>query len=231
MSTIDRPEPRVLPPLVAGQRLDQPTFHDRYEAMPPNTRAELIGGVVFMPSPLSFGHGSWDSNVSDWLGHYRRFTKGIGKAINATVQFDDYGEPQPDCQLRIPEELGGLSRLVDGYVVGTPELVVEVGKSSRRIDLGPKKTDYQRAGVPEYLFVGMDPNEILWFVRRAGRFAAMNPGEDGILRSEVFPGLWLDPSAMLSGDTDRVFEVLDQGLASPEHAAFVARLAAAQRPG
>ena len=38
--------------LVEGQRLDQPTFHALYEAMPPGTRAELIDGVVYMPSPL-----------------------------------------------------------------------------------------------------------------------------------------------------------------------------------
>ena len=52
MSTVDRPKARTLPPLVAGQQLDQPTFHERYEAMPPETRAELVGGVVYMPSPL-----------------------------------------------------------------------------------------------------------------------------------------------------------------------------------
>lgn len=228
MSTIDRPEPRVLPPLVAGQRLDQPAFHERYEAMPPRTRAELIGGIVYMPSPLTIEHGDRDSSVSDWLGHYRRFTKAIGKALNATVQLDDFGESQPDCHLRIPEELGGQTRIVDGYVVGPPELVVEVGKSSRRIDLGPKKADYERAGVPEYLFVGVDPDEILWFIRRGGRFLRLEEGLDGILRSEVFPGLWLDPRAMLAGDIDRVYEVLDQGLATPEHAAFVDRLAKAK---
>lgn len=44
MSTTER---RTLPPLVAGQRLDRATFHERYEAMPPDTWAELMGG----PSP------------------------------------------------------------------------------------------------------------------------------------------------------------------------------------
>jgi hypothetical protein len=38
LSTIERPDPRILPPLEAGQRLDQPAFHARYEAMPPSTR-------------------------------------------------------------------------------------------------------------------------------------------------------------------------------------------------
>jgi Uma2 family endonuclease len=229
MSTVDRPERAVLPPLVEGQRLDRVTFHERYEAMPPNTRAELIGGIVYMPSPLGYEHGERDSNLSDWLGYYKLFTRGVGKALNATTQFDDYGEPQPDSQLRIPEGLGGRSRVVDGYVVGPPELIVEVGKSSRRVDLGAKKLDYQRAGVLEYVFAGIDPDEIRWFLLREGRFVDLPPGPDGIFRSEVFPGLWLDPSALLAGDMDAVIATLDRGIATPEHAAFVARLAEAGR--
>ena len=226
MSTIERPGTRVLPPLVDGERLDRATFHERYEAMPPETRAELIGGIVYMGSPLGYAHGTWDSDISDWLGHYKRWTKGIGKAHNATVQFDDYGEPQPDIQLRIPEALGGQSRIVDGYVSGPPELLVEVAKSSRRIDLGPKKADYERAGVLEYVVVGTDPEEIRWFERRGGRFVDRPADPDGIFRSRVFPGLWLDLRAFFAEDTDHVIAVLEQGLATPEHAAFVARLAA-----
>jgi len=220
MSTIDRPETQLVP----GQRLDRATFHERYKTMPPGVRAELVGGVVYMPSPLGIEHGERDGEISDWLGHYRRFTKGVSRPLNATTQFGDYGEPQPDCQLRIPEELGGRSRIVDGFIVGPPELVVEVGKSSRRLDLGAKKADYERSGVLEYLVLTLDPDEIHWFIRRGGRFEALEVGSDGILRSEVFPGLWLDPAAFLAGDAERVFAVLDAGLATPEHAAFAARM-------
>jgi len=34
MSTVEPPKRKTLPPLVHGQHLDQPTFHERYEAMP-----------------------------------------------------------------------------------------------------------------------------------------------------------------------------------------------------
>ncbi len=37
--------------LVEGQWLDQRAFHALYEAMPPETRAELINGVVYLPGP------------------------------------------------------------------------------------------------------------------------------------------------------------------------------------
>lgn len=160
MSPINRPEPRLPPSLVAGQRLDQPTFHERYEAMPPGTRAELVGGIVYMPSPLHGEHGESDWSASYWLGHYKRFTRGLRGGSNVTTILGDFREVQPDQQLRIPAEAGGLTRLVDGYVHGPPELIVEIARSSKAFDLGAKKNDYECVGVPEYLFVGIDPDEI-----------------------------------------------------------------------
>src|SRR6185312_9769746 len=107
MSTVERPGRRVLPPLEAGQRLDQRTFHERYEAMPPSTRAELIGGVVHMPSPLRSDHGQNSRVVSGWLFHYQRFTPGVRGGDNTTVILGAFGEPQPDCILYLPEQRGG----------------------------------------------------------------------------------------------------------------------------
>ena len=108
------------------------------------------------------------------------------------------------------------------------ELIVEVARSSRRIDLGPKKDQYERAGVREYLVVALDPDEIHWFVLRDGRFARQAVGDDGIYRSEVFPGLWLDASALFAEDLAGLVAVVDRGAATPEHADFAARLARAR---
>lgn len=227
MSTVDRPESRLVPTLVPGQRLDQPTFHERYLAMPPETRAELVDGVVYMPSPVRSEHGDFDDVVSYWLVHYRRHTPGLRSGKNVTTILGDSGEVQPDSQLRIPKERGGLTRIADGYVLGPPEFIVEIARSSRRFDLGLKKRDYERAGVLEYLVLSVEPEEALWFVRRDDRFAPLPPGPDRIFRSEVFPGLWLDPAAFFADDLDRLIAVLDRGLATPEHAAFVERLAGA----
>jgi Uma2 family endonuclease len=111
---------------------------------------------------------------------------------------------------------------------GVPELVIEVAEATRFLDLGPKLDDYERAGVREYLVRAIEPDEIYWFVLRNGRFADLEPGPDGIYRSEVFPGLWLDPAALVAGDRRRLRAVVDLGCATPEHAAFVATLAAAR---
>src|SRR3954466_2151608 len=171
MSTVDQPRKARLPLLVAGQRLDQPTFHERYEAMPPETRAELVGGVVYMPSPLRTDHGKPSFDVAGWLFTYKFRTPNVEGAENATVKLDFAGEVQPDCQLFIPSELGGQSRIdANGYLTGAPEFIVKVSRSSRRFDLSVKKADYERAGVQEYLVVELEPDRIHWFIRRGGRF-------------------------------------------------------------
>jgi Uma2 family endonuclease len=217
-----------MPPLEAGDRLDQPTFHARYQAMPEDTRAELIGGVVHMPSPLKRPHGRVHMLVNGWLLAYESATPGIEALDNATNILGPESEPQPDACLRILPEHGGQTREENEYVVGPPELVVEVASGMESIDLHAKRTDYERAGVREYVVVVIRQARVLWFVLRDGRFEDLSPAADGNLRSEVFPGLWLDPAALLRRDLPRVLEVLRQGLATPEHATLVARLSGQQ---
>src|SRR3954454_24989048 len=106
MSAVQDLRIETLPPLNAGQRLDQPTFHARYAAMPPETRAELVGGVVYMPSPLSGDHGEIDADLCGWLFLYRSSTAGLRGGSGVTTKLGAYGEPQPDQQLRIPESVG-----------------------------------------------------------------------------------------------------------------------------
>lgn len=225
MSTVEGAQPpKTLPTLVAGEHLDQPTFHERYEAMPEDTWAELVEGVVYIPSPVRHDHGEPGDDVAFWLGHYKRHTKGLRSGRNPTVILDVLGEVQPDGHLRIPQALGGQTRIERGYIVGGLELVIEIARSSRQYDLKKKKGDYERAGVREYLVIELDPDRIHWFVRRRNRFRKLRPGPDGIYRSEVFPGLWLDPEALYAEDLDRLIEVLNQGLATPEHEAFAAEL-------
>jgi hypothetical protein len=84
--------------------------------------------------------------------------------------------------------------------------------------------------VLEYVVVTLDPDEVHWFVRRGDRLEALPPGPEGLFRSETFPGLWLDPVALFSDDVDGLISALDRGRSTPEHAAFVASLAARRQP-
>jgi Uma2 family endonuclease len=224
MSTVPR-SPRV-PPLVPGQRLTQPEFHRRYEAYPEDVKFELIGGVVYMASPLRRAHGGYQPELSGVLWLYKNATPGIEVLDNTTTILGEESEPQPDLEVRILSAFGGRSRETeDDYVAGPPELVVEVAHSSRDIDLNEKRDDYERAGVVEYLVLCVGERELHWFHFPSGR--PIRPSRGGISRSRIFPGLWLDAQALLALDSARLVEVVQQGIASRAHAAFVKRLQAA----
>ncbi len=135
--------------------------------------------------------------------------------------------PQPDALLIVRPEHGGRVRISeDDYIEGGPELVGEVSASTASYDLGEKQAVYLRNEVREYIVWRVLDRAVDWFVLRDGQYERLEPGADGILRSEVFPGLWLDPAALTSGDSARVLAVVQQGLGSAEHAEFVARLSA-----
>ena len=194
--------------------------------MPGLKKAELIEGEVFMPSPVRHSRHSHPHRLlGTWLGIYEINTPGVEGGDNGTVRLDMDNEPQPDGYLIIRAELGGQTHISDDdYLEGAPELVAEVATSSVSYDLGKKFHVYRRSGVREYVVWRVLDHQVDWFVNREGSFEPIPPGTDGILRSTVFPGLWLDPSALVSGDKPKVNAVLQQGLSSPEHAEFVAKL-------
>jgi hypothetical protein len=147
---------------------------------------------------------------------------------NATTVLGSKSEPQPDGLLRILPECGGKTWNERGFVHGAPELVAEVAKVTRYIDLGPKLADDEQAGVVEYIVHAIDPDEIFWFGQEQGVLVERPIGGDGLYRSMVFPGLWLDPQALLEGERQRLRAVLNLACATPEHTAFITHLAKAR---
>ena len=216
----------AIPPLENGDRLTRAEFERRYDAMPHLKKAELIEGEVYMPSPVRYRqHGHPHTRLVNWLGNYETDTPGVEAGDNSSVRLDVDNEPQPDAFLIILPERGGQARISeDDFIEGAPELVAEVASSSVSYDLGKKLNVYRRCGVREYIVWRVRDRQVDWFVNREGRFEPLPPSADGILRSTVFPGLWLDPAALVQGEKARVKAVLEQGLKSAEHAEFVARL-------
>jgi len=221
-----RPALASQPPLYAGDRLSRVEFERRYHAHPEIKKAELVEGIVYMPSPARFSqHSQPQADVITWLGMYRSVTPGVMVGDNATLRLDYENVVQPDALLRLDPALGGRSRITaDDYLAGPPELVVEIAASSAAYDLGVKRRVYARNGVQEYLAAQAYEQRIDWFVLREGVVEALQPDQNGILRSEVFPGLWLPVDGLWAGDLAALLSVLQQGVASPEHAAFVAGL-------
>jgi Uma2 family endonuclease len=226
MATV--PEPRArqgpTPELHSGDRMNREEFHRIYETTPEDFKAELVGGTVYVASPLSRGHGRNHLPLGALFYLYEAQTPGVESGANVTVQLGVESETQPDLYLRILPECGGQSRTSrDDYVEGPPELIAEVAHSSRAIDLHAKREDYARHGVLEYLVLCVREGELRWFDLQADR--ELQPDEDGVLRVRTFPGLWIHREALLTRDHPRLMDTLQQGLASSEHAAFVARLA------
>ena len=218
-----RPLPYV-PPFQNGDGMDQPTFHALYETTPPGFRAELIGGMVYMPSPVTLRHGKHHGMFGGLLFNYSAATEGTEAFIDTTMILARDSEPQPDLSLIVYPEAGGQLRVsAKDYFEGAPELAVEIAHSSRSIDLNAKKQDYELYGVREYIVVEVKSQVVHWFVRRGAKFVAHVP-DNGIYKSRVFPGLWLDPVAVFDRSAKRLLAVLQQGIATPEHAKFAAKL-------
>jgi Uma2 family endonuclease len=219
-----------IPALSAGDVLTRDEFERRYAAMPQLKKAELIEGVVYMPSPVRHvQHGHPHALLTNWLGAYAEATPGTDLSSNATVRLDLDNEPQPDVVLRV-DRAHGTSRVgADGYLEGPPELIVEVAASTVSYDLHQKLHVYRRAGVREYLVLRSEDAAVDWFALRGGAYERLVADAQGILRSEVFPGLWLDVAALLRGDPTALRAAVTAGTATDAHAAFRARLAAPRR--
>lgn len=215
-----------IPPLVQGDRLTSAEFRRRWEAMPHIKNAELIDGVVYMQASVRHRqHGAPHGDIVGWLWAYRSLTPGIGLGDNSTLGLPDDNDPQPDAFLILPAEMGGNTlESASGYLEGSPDLVAEVSAASERLDLGPKMRLYERSGVQEYLVWRTEAKVIDWFSLESGRYVPL-AADQGVLKSIRFPGLWMDVAAMIAGDAQRVLEVLQQGVATAEHAAFKAELA------
>ena len=234
VEAVERPKPRkkddyfvdVVPPLQSGDRLSRPEFERRYHAHPEIKKAELVEGVVYMSSPVHFAkHANPHSAVITWLGNYWAATPFVSVGDNATLRLDLENEPQPDALLRLEPEVGGRSyEADDDYLEGAPELIIEIAASSASYDLHDKRRAYARNGVQEYLVFQTYERRLSWYVLKDGVYELREPAEDGILKSEVFPGLWLKSSAIWESDLAAVLVTLQRGIQSPEHEAFVSEL-------
>ena len=222
-----------IPPLHNGDRLTTLEFLRRYDRMTEVHNAQLIEGVVYMSSPVTHTHhGNPHFNLIGWMFSYALYTPGVEGGDNSTLRLDLGNAPQADAYLIVRPSHGGQVRIdADGYIRGGPEVVGEVSASSVSIDLTDKLAAYARNGVREYVVWRVFDREIDWFVLRDGSFARLGLGPDGLYRSEVFPGLWLDWAALVASDLMAVTQAVQQGVATPEHAELVARLKQAAQSG
>ncbi|MBC1241373.1 Uma2 family endonuclease [Nostoc sp. 2RC] len=221
------PQHWTIPLLENGDKLTRYEFERRYNATPNLKKAELIEGIVYiMPAALRFrSHGQPHGWIIGWLFTYEAATPGVALGVEPTVRLDLDNEPQPDAVLLINPKAGGQAKLSeDDYIEGAPELIVEIAASSVAIDLHAKKQAYRRNGVKEYIVWQVLDEKLSWFYLEQGEYLELASDSSGILRSRVFPGLWLAVAELLAGNMQSVLTILQTGLQSPEHAEFVEQL-------
>jgi Uma2 family endonuclease len=215
-----------IPPLENGDRLDRFEFERRYEVMPPQKKAELINGVVYMAAALRYkSHSLPHSSIMTWLGFYAANTPGVELADNATVRLDLDNEPQPDGLLRVRAELGGQSRISDDdYVEGAPELIVEIAGSTVSYDLYDKLSVYRRHGVQEYIVWQVYDQQIDWFYLENGKYINLPINNMGIIESKVFPSLVLPFNQLLQGNLAEVLSLQQEQFKTKKHQSYCQQL-------
>lgn len=217
------------PLLENGDALTQEEFHRRYVASP-DLRAELIEGIVFMSSPVKVNfHGVPHLELSTLLGVYMASTVGVRAFLDSTVILDKANEVQPDAAMVIRSSHGGRVDDPADYVQYAPELVVEISSSSVSKDMNKKFQAYLRNNAQEYLIYRVRDKAVDWFSLDEKSYKPISRDKNGIIKSGQFPGLWLNVPALINHDLSAVLNTLNIGLASPEHAAFRARLQAAAK--
>lgn len=180
-----------------------------------------------MVPPAGFDHGSNDFRITGLVAVYEAATPGVQGLHNVTIQLGDDSEPQPDCVLCVKPEFGGQTWINGKYLAGPPELVIEIADSSTAYDLNKKRKDYHVYGVLEYIVVSIRSSEFRWFDLTQNEEIDLDA--DGVLRSMVFPGLWLDSGALFRHDFASSMQTLHAGLKSKAHAAFVSQLKRRQK--
>jgi hypothetical protein len=220
-----------VPPLRTGDRMTRAEYAADYEPLPKDFRAQLIEGVVYLSGPVKFSHGRARGRLVGWAGMYAGYTPGVSGSLHVTTRLDELNEPEPDVSLLIDAASGGQTfASPDDFLVGPAEWIGEVVESRGAAEYGPKMAAYARNGVREYVIWCLEGDSIEWLSLRDGRYEPQTPDAAGIIRSEVFPGLWLDVLALIDDNFPRLWEVAERGLASPEHAAFVATLQVRHTP-
>jgi Uma2 family endonuclease len=216
----------AIPPLENGDRLTRPEFERRYDATPSLKNAELIEGLVFLRLTIPHRqHGGPHARLIGWLGNYSAYTPGVDGGNSCHIRMDRNNMPQPDGILFIRPECGSQVRIdADDYLDGAPDLIGEVAATGASLELHDKLVVYRRNDVREYIVWRVFDRQIDWFVLRAEGYVKLTAGDDGVLRSTNFPGLWLDPGALLREDHETLLAVLRRGRETPEHAAFVEEL-------
>ncbi len=172
---------------VPGGFLTSEQFLDWLE---PGVRADLIGGKVFMRSPVNLRHARLVNFLDHLLRSYLEETE-AGELHRETVavRLSVRETFLPDLAFFPRSQVG---RLLETHAPLCPAFVVEaLSPGTAERDRGPKFAAYELHGLQEYWL--LDPQRLAHrFYRRAGEMLEEFAVEAARIESVAIPGFWVE---------------------------------------
>ena len=195
MAMVREVEPEYLPSSSAKVSFPKMTYEQFLRTVPEDVHAEWVDGEVVPMTPVSRDHNELSVFLLALLQHYVE-AQNLGKIFCEPFQM----KTGPGLPGRSPDLLfvskKKLSQLKKNYLQGAADLVIEIiSPDSRARDRGEKFYEYEQGGVREYWLIDPVRKQVEFYeLGKNGIYRLMNVGEDGIFRSQVLKGLWLQVS-------------------------------------
>lgn len=159
------------------------------EWLQPGVRADLIGGRVFMHSPVSLRHARLVNFLDHLLRSYLEVTElGELHRESVAVRLSVRETFQPDLAFFTRSQVG---RLLETHAPLCPAFIVEaLSPGTAERDRGPKFAAYELHGLQEYWI--LDPQQPGHrFYRRAGDMLEEFAASEDRIESVSIPGFWV----------------------------------------
>lgn len=185
--------------VLAAERIKREQF---YEDISPEDKWEFINGEVIMHSPATDRHWQVRARIDRLMFDYLDGRDlGVVRGEKTLVSFtrNDY---EPDIIYFSPVVARTLQP--DQWKYPIPDLIVEVlSPSTRKLDRGVKKDDYEEHGVSEYWIVEPKAETIEQYLLAEGKYELAGKHALGSFTSEAIHGFVMPVRAAFDDDANR----------------------------
>ncbi|OGO39854.1 MAG: hypothetical protein A2Z04_03335 [Chloroflexi bacterium RBG_16_57_9] len=189
---------------------DRMTVEEFFEVAPEDRKAELIDGVIVIPSLAHDPHENVQGFIFSVLRIYANsrdigIVRGSRTALKLGIEYHAY---EPDI-LFVSRERSDIVK--EEGVFGAPDLVIEIlSRGTKTLDRGLKRWVYAAAGVAELWLIDPDGEKRSRFYQRPSATAELVEVKfvEGVLHSTTVPGFFLrvewfwTPSGELPNELD-----------------------------
>ena len=177
------------------------TLEEFYELMDEDSKAELVDGVIIMPSYASTPHERIFSFLHSIMQVYVS-ARNLGMVLgsHSLVRITSYTGREPDLLFVRKER---YSIITEKEITGAPDLIVEIiSPDDSPREVTSKQAQYELIGVSELWLINLSRKRVTQLLLdENGRYQIAFQGTEGILRCKVIEGfaiqvewLWREPT-------------------------------------